>query len=117
MLSFRNYYGQLGFHLYLGSAQHILDDPLAVLVISGSVSIFPSGHLFDFRRFPSHWHASRPLLVQPLQEGFAGPPLVVIVDGVGDSQLRRDPQGQFKSSEETFLRDLIQLFALQVRQF
>lgn len=51
-----------------------------------------------------------------MPQGLAGSLLLVIVEGIGGSQFRRNPQGEFKAGEEPFQRDLIQQLVLQVHQ-
>ena len=49
-------------------------------------------------------------------EGLTSPLFLVIVEGVGGSQLRCDAQRQFKSGEETFQGDRLLQLILQVCQ-
>ena len=62
----------------------------------------------------------RPFGVTPLEsianELFAGSLFFLVVKGVGGSQLRCDPQGEFKSREETFQGDCLLQLIIQVRQ-
>lgn len=54
--------------------------------------------------------------MSPSPEGLAGPPFLIIAEGVRGRQLRRDPQGQFESREETFQRYLVLQLVLQICQ-